>query len=114
MSEYGAGRTRVLPIRVPPGSTEEIVPEFAAGEVGQVTHTRFITGPPGQDGNAQVDGSVTLAYDVDGKLITLTRVSGVTTLAYDVDDLLTTVTEPDQTKTLSYDVDDRLISVTIS
>jgi len=41
MSEYRSGRTQVLPARIPAGSTERIVPEFAAGEVGKVTHTRY-------------------------------------------------------------------------
>jgi YD repeat-containing protein len=58
--------------------------------------------------------SVTLGYNVEGQLVTLTRPSGVTTLAYDVDGLLITVTAPTNIKTLSYDVNDRLESVTVS
>ena len=111
MSEFGSGRTRVVRRPIPEGSTTEVIPEFAGGEVGQITHTRYIRGPAGEP---PADESVILEYDLDGKLVTLTRVSGVTTLAYDVDNRLTTVIGPEQTKTLSYDLDDRLESVTIS
>ena len=112
MSEFSGGKTR---IRRPPTAeptTEINKPEFSTG-TGVVTVTRFLQGPPGQDADQVTPEDTTLAYDVDGKLTSVTKPSGVTTLTYDVDGKLVTVTSPTHTKTLTYDVDDRLILVDV-
>lgn len=111
MAEFSSGKTRVISRQAPPGSTTQVVPEFAGGGVGQITHTRYIRGPAGE---APPEESVTLAYDVDGKLVTVTKPSGVTTLSYDVDEKLSLVETPDYIKTLAYNGSDQLISVTVS
>lgn len=57
-------------------------------------------------------GDLTLAYDVDGRLVSVTdTILGVTTLTYDGNGLLVTVVDPDSTIALQYDVDDRLVAV---
>jgi len=57
-------------------------------------------------------GDLTLAYDVDGRLVSVTdTILGVTTLTYDGGGLLVSVVDPDSTVALQYDVDDRLVAV---
>lgn len=117
MSEYGSGITKVITRPTSVDTTETVVPEFAASETGVVTHTKYIAGPPGPpglDGEGLTPESSTLAYDGDGKLISVTKVSGVTALTYDGQDRLSTVVDPDHTKTLAYDGDDRLVTITVS
>jgi YD repeat-containing protein len=116
MSEFGAGRTRVRRVLSTAPVIETNVPEFSTG-TGVVTVTKLLRGQPGQDGEDGVGvtpETTTLAYDVDGKLTTVTKVSGVTTLTYDGNDMLATVVKPDHTKTMTYDVDDRLVTITVS
>lgn len=117
MSEFSGGKTRVRrALSTSQEITSQDVPEFSS-QTGVVTVTRLLRGPAGVDG---VDGdtatpeSATFAYDGDGKLISVTKVSGVTTLSYDGDDKLITVVKPDHTKTLAYNGSDQLISVTVS
>lgn len=81
MSEYGSGITKVITRPTSVDTTETVVPEFAASETGVVTHTKYIAGPPGPpglDGEGLTPESSTLAYDGDGKLISVTKVSGGT------------------------------------
>lgn len=117
MSEYGSGITQVITRPTAADTTEVVLPEFAAGDTGVVTHTKYIVGPPGPpglDGEGLAPESSTLAYDGDGKLISVTKASGVTALTYDGQNKLSTVVNPDHTKTLAYDGDDRLVTITIS